>query len=702
MNMEQVTFPYSLKNIPLPSQKEYRLELISSVETFRSNFAWRCFHFLNPSDHQSKETYGFKTTSPAPSVPELKEFENEMLELVKNVKFKQNVSSPLQNTIKQNMREMNRESKLYVAADKTNNFYKVTPDAHKELLDKNITKEYKKVDDTVVKTLNKKDKEIAEELELDDRIYSITRRDAFITLKDHKDNFENNPKCRLINPSKSELGKVSKEILTRVVTLLRTKLKANSWKNTESVIKWFRNLENKKKLTFIQFDICEFYPSISETLLRKAIAFARRHVNISEQEIRIILQTKKGLLFKNKEVWIKKGQEPFDVTMGSLDGAEVCDLVGLYLLSQLSDLNLEIGLYRDDGLCVSSLTARQTDLAKKKLCSIFRDNGLNITVEANMKSVNFLDVNLNLENGTYKPFMKPNDKPTYVHAQSNHPPSILRNIPKSVNRRLSSISSNETIFNEASKPYQEALNSSGYNFELKFLPPSQTGGSKQRRQRKITWFNPPFSQSVKTNIGEKFLLLVDKCFPPNHVLRKIVNRNTVKISYRCMPNVKKSISRHNTKVARQEEQQGEQQPEPGCNCRTGPCPMNGNCLVDKLVYKATVRDENNTVQTYTGLTANTFKDRYYGHSHSFNHYNPNNSTTLSTHIWDLKHQGKRYDLEWESIDRAQPFNPTTRKCRLCQREKYYILFLPEGATLNKRQELYNTCRHRLKDLLTNT
>ena len=112
-------------------------------------------------------------------------------------------------------------------------------------------------------------------------------------------------------------------------------------------------------------------------------------MNISEQEIRIILQTKKGLLFKNKEVWIKKGQEPFDVTMGSLDGAEVCDLVGLYLLSQLSDLNLDIGLYRDDGLCVSSLTARQTDLAKKKLCSIFRDNGLNITVEANMKSVNF-------------------------------------------------------------------------------------------------------------------------------------------------------------------------------------------------------------------------------------------------------------------------------------------------------------------------
>ena len=180
------------------------------------------------------------------------------------------------------------------------------------------------------------------------------------------------------------------------------------------------------------FDICEFYPSISEKLLKKAVEFAKQHVNISEQEIRIILQTKKGLLFSNTEVWVKKGQKPFDVTMGSWDGAEVCDLVGLYLLSQLSDLNLDIGLYRDDGLCISALNARQTEIAKKKICSIFKDNGLNITAEANMKSVDFLDVNLNLETGTYKPFMKPNDKPTYVHAHSNHPPCILRNIPKSI------------------------------------------------------------------------------------------------------------------------------------------------------------------------------------------------------------------------------------------------------------------------------
>ena len=115
--------------------------------------------------------------------------------------------------------------------------------------------------------------------------------------------------------------------------------------------------------------------------------------------------------------------------MGSWDGAEVADLVGLYLLSQLSDLRLDIGLYRDDGLGVCNLPPRQAELEKKKLCRIFKDNGLSITAEANLKNVNFLDISLSLETGIYRPYMKPNDTPTYVHRDSNHPEGILKNIP---------------------------------------------------------------------------------------------------------------------------------------------------------------------------------------------------------------------------------------------------------------------------------
>ena len=147
-----------------------------------------------------------------------------------------------------------------------------------------------------------------------------------------------------------------------------------------------------------------------------------------------------------------------------------------------------------------------------------------------MKSVDFLDINLNLEMDTYKPYMKPNETPTYVHKDSNHPNSILKNIPFSVNRRLSSISCNKQLFDLASPPYQEALNKSGYDFSLRFEPPSANENTKNNRQRKITWFNPPFSKNVQTNIGEKFLKLIDQNFPANHPLRKVTNRNTVKIS----------------------------------------------------------------------------------------------------------------------------------------------------------------------------
>ena len=71
-------------------------------------------------------------------------------------------------------------------------------------------------------------------------------------------------------------------------------------------------------------------------------------------------------------------------------------------------------------------------------------------MEANAKDVNFFDVNLNLNTVIYKPFMKPNDRPVYVHSLSNHPPGILRNMPASVNKRLSTISANEDVFNQAS------------------------------------------------------------------------------------------------------------------------------------------------------------------------------------------------------------------------------------------------------------
>ena len=306
---------------------------------------------------------------------------------------------------------------------------------------------------------------------------------------------------------------------------VKEQLKFNQWRNTGEVIMWFQSIQNKSKSTFIQFDICEFYSSISKNLLIETLDWAAKYVNISEEAKEIILQTKKSLLYDDKQPWQKKNNNCFDVSMGSLDGAEICELVGLYLLSQLSALGINVGLYLDDGLAVTSFRARQVENLKKKICAIFRENGLKITIEANQKSVDFLDINMNLDNGIFKPYMKPNDTPLYVHSKSNHPPNILKNIPLSVNKRLSNISANETVFEEAAKPYQEALDRSGYAHKLKFESPNADQGTKKRqRSRKITWKNSPFSYNVKTNIGAKFLRIIQNCFPPDNPLSKILVR----------------------------------------------------------------------------------------------------------------------------------------------------------------------------------
>ena len=89
-------------------------------------------------------------------------------------------------------------------------------------------------------------------------------------------------------------------------------------------------------MCFIKFDIVEFYPSITEKLLRKALNFAKEHTTISAQEEEVIWHARKSLLFSSNSTWVKREGEQFDVTMGSFDGAEICELVGLYILNLLS------------------------------------------------------------------------------------------------------------------------------------------------------------------------------------------------------------------------------------------------------------------------------------------------------------------------------------------------------------------------------
>ena len=285
------------------------------------------------------------------------------------------------------------------------------------------------------------------------------------------------------------MGKISKQILDRVNAKVITGTAKNQWKHTSFVINWFKKIDNKKQHSFICFDIVEFCPSISEELLNKALDFASAYDNITAEERNIVIQAKKSLLTHKQQSWKKKSASIFDVTMSSFDGAEKCELVGCFLLSQLKNkCGGKIGLYGDDGLAVSSATPRGNERIKNDICLVFKEHGLNITIEVNKKIVDFLDVTLDFND------TKPNASLLYVNKESNHPHSFVKNIPAGINRRLSSISSDEKSFDREAPPYQKALDESGYNYRLKFDPPRT--GHRRNRERNILWFNPPFSKSV--------------------------------------------------------------------------------------------------------------------------------------------------------------------------------------------------------------
>ena len=151
------------------------------------------------------------------------------------------------------------------------------------------------------------------------------------------------------------------------------------------------------------------------------------------------MQAKKSVLFSRNQTWRKKESDSlFDVTMGSFDGAETCELVGLFQLSKLPpEYRNDIGLYRDDGLAAFDKQPRAIENIKKQICRTFiNEHNLKITIEANKKCVNYLDVTFDLRTSSFKPYMKPGNTLQYVHRQSNHPPAVLKAIPDAINNRL--------------------------------------------------------------------------------------------------------------------------------------------------------------------------------------------------------------------------------------------------------------------------
>ena len=140
---------------------------------------------------------------------------------------------------------------MFIFADKTNNLYEINPEDHEKLITENITKSYEKAPKKLEKAFNMEAKNIANTYKLAERIDHLPKTECFITLKDHKENFYNKPTCRLINPTKNELGKISKQMIERINQKLLKELQVNQWKNTNDVINWFNHIEKKNECTFI-------------------------------------------------------------------------------------------------------------------------------------------------------------------------------------------------------------------------------------------------------------------------------------------------------------------------------------------------------------------------------------------------------------------------------------------------------------------
>ena len=144
----------------------------------------------------------------------------------------------------------------------------MTLEQYKTILTNNVRKTYRKAEQSTKLNIDREAKTISKTLQLEKRMERYAEWPAFISLKDHKENFKHNTKCCLIDPSKGEMGVVSKRFLKEINN---NHLCYNQWRSTSTVVEWFRAIKNKKTCKFIKFDMAEFYPSISAELLENPL-----------------------------------------------------------------------------------------------------------------------------------------------------------------------------------------------------------------------------------------------------------------------------------------------------------------------------------------------------------------------------------------------------------------------------------------------
>ena len=160
----------------------------------------------------------------------------------------------------------------------------------------------------------------------------------------------------------------------------------------------------------------------------------------------------------------------------------------IYIGSLCIDFSVLRSSIRDYGLAISNTTSRDIENIKKGICRIFNHKGPRITFKANKQTISFLDITFNLNKNTYQPFTKPNTTLTwctYVHREINHPPTTTKNSPAGINKRLSSLSSDKTSFNQVTPPYQKELDECRHQYTQHYEPPTTNILKSRQRSKHI-------------------------------------------------------------------------------------------------------------------------------------------------------------------------------------------------------------------------
>ena len=252
-NLEKLPFAgkYSMKNIPIPTESQYMKKLIAQMEKVVKNMRWKALFYLKEDEnykeivekiecHGKEEKYGFKSVRKPYAIKEMEDFEKELYGMAKNVEFIKDIKlDEFQKEMREDLSEMSKLNKVIVAADKSRNFYTCDIPEYKNLINQNITKEYKKSTQEAVNDNDIKSGEIAVKLKLDDRMQKHSNKECFVTLKDLKEDFISRPECRLISPAKNELGRVVKIKLEEINREIRYTTGVNQWQSTQKVIDQF-------------------------------------------------------------------------------------------------------------------------------------------------------------------------------------------------------------------------------------------------------------------------------------------------------------------------------------------------------------------------------------------------------------------------------------------------------------------------------